>query len=465
MYENIFREYDIRGIFGEELNEASVKAIGLSLGREMARRGVKSVSVGYDARLSANEVKSRLVSGLNAANLSVFDISMLPTPVGYFSVFTGKFDANVMITGSHNPKNYNGFKITIGKESFFGEEITKLGKAVNEILQSGEVVKDDFRAQKVDVLSEYVEFYRQNFSHLKGLKTRLVFDCGNGVAGISLVPILKAIGVAAEVIFAEPDGNFPNHHPDPSEEKNLTDLKAALKGEFEVGIGFDGDADRVAVLTKKRVIKGDELAYLYALKMKNPRVLGEVKCSQNMYDEINKIGEAFMGKTGHSNIKKAMSELNIDMAAEVSGHIFFKERFFGFDDGVYAAIRVLELLQSGIDLDAELDKLPPLVSTDELKIATTDEKKFEIIAEFKRQILQNRAIFAQASEGGLVGEILEVIDIDGVRLRFKEGWALLRASNTSPVLVTRFEGKRAEFVAALQERVTSLVKQIQAQLG
>lgn len=465
MYENIFREYDIRGIFGEELNEASVKAIGLSLGREMARRGVKSVSVGYDARLSANEVKSWLVSGLNAANLSVFDISMLPTPVGYFSVFTGKFDANVMITGSHNPKNYNGFKITIGKESFFGEEITKLGKAVNEILQSGEVVKDDFRAQKVDVLSEYVEFYRQNFSHIKGLKTRLVFDCGNGVAGISLVPILKAIGVAAEVIFAEPDGNFPNHHPDPSEEKNLTDLKAALKGEFEVGIGFDGDADRVAVLTKKRVIKGDELAYLYALKMKNPRVLGEVKCSQNMYDEINKIGEAFMGKTGHSNIKKAMSELNIDMAAEVSGHIFFKERFFGFDDGVYAAIRVLELLQSGIDLDAELDKLPPLVSTDELKIATTDEKKFEIIAEFKRQILQNRAIFAQASEGGLVGEILEVIDIDGVRLRFKEGWALLRASNTSPVLVTRFEGKRAEFVAALQERVMSLVKQIQAQLG
>lgn len=465
MYENIFREYDIRGIFGEELNEASVKAIGLSLGREMARRGVKSVSVGYDARLSANEVKSWLVSGLNAANLSVFDISMLPTPVGYFSVFTGKFDANVMITGSHNPKNYNGFKITIGKESFFGEEITKLGKAVNEILQSGEVVKDDFRAQKVDVLSEYVEFYRQNFSHLKGLKTRLVFDCGNGVAGISLVPILKAIGVAAEVIFAEPDGNFPNHHPDPSEEKNLADLKAALKGEFEVGIGFDGDADRVAVLTKKRVIKGDELAYLYALKMKNPRVLGEVKCSQNMYDEINKIGEAFMGKTGHSNIKKAMSELNIDMAAEVSGHIFFKERFFGFDDGVYAAIRVLELLQSGIDLDAELDKLPPLVSTDELKIATTDEKKFEIIAEFKRQILQNRAIFAQASEGGLVGEILEVIDIDGVRLRFKEGWALLRASNTSSVLVTRFEGKRAEFVAALQERVTSLVKQIQAQLG
>lgn len=460
MYENIFREYDIRGIFGEELNEASVKAIGLSLGREMARRGVKSVGVGYDARLSANEVKSWLVSGLNAANLSVFDISMLPTPVGYFSVFTGKFDANVMITGSHNPKNYNGFKITIGKESFFGEEITKLGKAVNEILQSGEVVKDDFRAQKVDVLSEYVEFYRQNFSHLKGLKTRLVFDCGNGVAGISLVPILKAIGVAAEVIFAEPDGNFPNHHPDPSEEKNLADLKAALKGEFEVGIGFDGDADRVAVLTKKRVIKGDELAYLYALKMKNPRVLGEVKCSQNMYDEINKIGEAFMGKTGHSNIKKAMSELNIDMAAEVSGHIFFKERFFGFDDGVYAAIRVLELLQSGIDLDAELDKLPPLVSTDELKIATTDEKKFEIIAEFKRQILQNRAIFAQASEGGLVGEILEVIDIDGVRLRFKEGWALLRASNTSPVLVTRFEGKRAEFVAALQERVTSLVKQI-----
>ncbi len=543
MYENIFREYDIRGVFGEELNEASVKGIGLCLGRRMRARGAASVSVGYDARTSAPRLFAWLVAGLNAAGLAVSDIGMLPTPVGYFSVFTKRFDANVMITGSHNPKHYNGFKITIGEESFFGADIAALGREVNEFLAGGAAalaaVGDDARAEKVDVLGAYVDFYAQNFPHLRGrVAQRLIFDCGNGVAGVSLLPILRALGLDARVLYAEPDGEFPHHHPDPSEAKNLADLQAALAGDFDIGIGFDGDADRVAVLTKKRVIKGDELAYLYALKMRNPRVLGEVKCSQNMYDEIDKIGKSFMGKTGHSNIKKAMRELGIDMAAEVSGHIFFKERFFGFDDGVYAAVRVLELLAAGVDLDAELDRLPVLYSTDEVKIAASDETKFAVIAEFKRRVLggdcgadlagggncgagganSNLAGGGAGAGGGAsgansnlaggagencgescaasgansnlagggasgagtseniagggasgakvdlgAGEIRSVIDIDGVRIRFDEGWALLRASNTSPVLVTRFEGKSREFVARLQSRVEAVVREIIAE--
>lgn len=456
MFETIFREYDIRGIYEKDLNELSVKAIGYCLGITMKNRGVKSVSVGFDARLSARALFGFLVSGLNRAGLEVFDIGMLPTPVGYFSVFTGIFDANIMITGSHNPKEYNGFKITIGVESFFGADLQKLKDSVNEFLSSGEVVKDDFRATKFDVLSRYVQFYEKEFSHLKGLKTKIICDCANGVAGIVLERVVKALCLNATLLYKEPDGNFPNHHPDPSEERNLKDLKTALKGEFEIGFGFDGDADRIAVLTKKRVIKGDDLAYLYAKNMKNPRVLGEVKCSQNMYDEIDKIGKSFMGKTGHSNIKKAMRELNIDMAAEVSGHIFFKERFFGFDDAIYAMIRVLELIQKGFELDAELDKLPVLYSTDEIKVSTKDETKFKIIDELKKEL--------NKKDNGLPN-ILDIIDIDGVRIKFDGGWALVRASNTTPVLVTRFEASSPEFVKLLEEKVLNLVESIKSELN
>ncbi|ANE35543.1 phosphomannomutase/phosphoglucomutase [Campylobacter iguaniorum] len=455
MFDTIFREYDIRGIYEKDLNEISVKAIGYCLAREMSKRGVKKLSVGYDARLSAKPLFNYLVSGLNAANLDVFDIGMLPTPVGYFSVFTDIFDANIMITGSHNPKDYNGFKITIGKDSFFGADIQNLCKSVNEFIASKQNITDDFRATKFDVLSKYVAFYESEFAHLKGLKTKFICDCANGVAGITLEPIIKALSLNATVLYPDPDGEFPHHHPDPSEEKNLADLKNALQGDFAIGFGFDGDADRIAVLTKKRSIKGDDLAYLYAKNMQNPRVLGEVKCSQNMYDEIDKIGKSFMGKTGHSNIKKAMKELNIDMAAEVSGHIFFKERFFGFDDAVYAMIRVLELVGKGFDLDAELDKLPVLYSTDEIKIEASEESKFKIIEKLKNEL---------NSPKNELPAIQDIIDIDGVRIKFDGGWALVRASNTTPVLVTRFEAKTPEIRDLLQEKIVNLVEKIRQSL-
>ena len=266
------------------------------------------------------------------------------------------------------------------------------------------------------------------------------------------MPIVKALGLNAKILYEDPDGNFPNHHPDPSEKENLKEILSLIeKKEFDLGFGFDGDGDRIAVITPKRDIKGDELAYLYALNMKHPKVLGEVKCSQNMYDEIAKIGEVFMGKTGHSNIKKMMKELNVDLAAEVSGHIFFKERYFGFDDALYAMMRVLELVHKGFDLDGELDKMPLVFSTDEIKIKTTDEAKFKIVAKLKECV---------KNEGCDLPRIKNIIDIDGIRIQFENGWALVRASNTTPVIVTRFEAKSKEFLEEIEQKVTNLLKSL-----
>ncbi|MCI6565634.1 phosphomannomutase/phosphoglucomutase [Campylobacter sp.] len=456
MIKDIFREYDIRGLVGEQLNDASVKAIGKALGEQIKKSGAKRVSVGYDARTHAPMLFSALVSGLNAQGLELFDIGLAPTPVGYFSVFSGEFDANVMITGSHNPKEYNGFKITIGTDSFFGKDLEALGAVVESMLKVDPLsanITTDKRAQKFDILSKYEDFYAKNFSHLKGFALPFVCDFGNGAAGVAASRIIKALNLNAKMLYAEPDGNFPNHHPDPSIEANLADLKAQLKASgAKIGFGFDGDGDRIAVLCGERSIKGDELAYLYALNMKNPRVLGEVKCSQNMYDEINKLGSAFMGKTGHSNIKKAMKELNIDMAAEVSGHIFFKERYFGFDDALYAMVRALELLYKGIDFEGELDKLPKLYSTDEIKVEATESTKFAVIERIKAEL-----------KNADLPEILDIVDIDGLRVRFEAGWALVRASNTTPVLVTRFEASSERDLADIRECFSKLIYKVKAE--
>ncbi|WP_170000218.1 phosphomannomutase/phosphoglucomutase [Campylobacter sp. RM9328] len=453
MFDNIFREYDIRGIFDQDLNETSVKAIGYALGLKMKELGVKTLSVGYDARLSASELFKFLLSGLNkAGGIKIYDIGLLPTPVGYFSVYADYFDANVMITGSHNPKEYNGFKITIKKDSFFGDDLQKLKLEVNKIIDQSTRIDDDVACEKFDILTPYKEFFVKEFAGLKSFKEPFVIDCANGAIGVSVVPIIKELGLNAKILYPEPDGNFPNHHPDPSEKENLEDIFRFIDGgDVKLGFGFDGDGDRIAVITPKRDIKGDELAYLYALNMQNPRVLGEVKCSQNMYDEIAKIGEVFMGKTGHSNIKKMMKELNVDLAAEVSGHIFFKERYFGFDDALYAMMRVLELVNKGFDLDGELDKMPPVFSTDEIKIKVSEEDKFKIVEELKRRIKHNECDLPK---------ILNLIEIDGVRIQFEEGWALVRASNTTPVIVTRFEAKNEIFLNEIQEKIEILIRKI-----
>lgn len=450
MLDVIFREYDIRGLYGKELNEKSVKAIGFCLGQTMLEKGCKNVSVGYDARYSADELYRYLVSGLNKAGIQIYNIGLVPTPLGYFSLYEGmKFDANIMITGSHNPKDYNGFKITIGKESFFGAELKEFSKEVYKHLE--DEIEENLEAQKYDILSLYVNFMCEQFSFLKDFNYKFAIDCSNGAAGVVIEPLVKALNLKAHVMFSNPDGQFPNHEPDPTEEKNLNAVKNFLNEnqEYPLAFAFDGDADRMVALSKTHIFCGDELCYLFAKNIPNPRILGEVKCSKNLFDEVAKFGTIFMGKTGHSNIKKMMKEKDIDLAAEVSGHIFFKHRYFGYDDGIYAFLRALELVYKGFDLEAMIGALPKLYTTPEIKIPVSEEEKFKLVDEFKKAI-----------ERGVLEGVKSLCEIDGARIDFGYGWALLRASNTSPYLITRFEAKSLEQAKDLEARVFKLFNDI-----
>lgn len=450
MLDLIFREYDIRGLYPSELNEKSVKAIGYALGLEMRARGCEKVSIGYDARYSANELFNYLISGLNKANLQVFNIGLGPTPMGYFSLFFDDiFDANIMITGSHNPKEYNGFKITINKESFFGADLKKLSLKVQEYLNLN--IEDDLRYENYDIKSLYIEFLVKHFSHLKDYKEKIIIDCANGATGVIIKPLMEKLNLNAQILFENPDGNFPNHAPDPTEIENLHALQNALKKDenAKMGFAFDGDGDRLVVTSKDYVFKGDELCYLFAKNIKNPRVLGEVKCSKNLFDEVAKFGFIMMGKTGHSNIKTMMKEHNIDLAAELSGHIFFKDRYFGYDDGIYAFLRTLELLAKNYDLKALVDELPRLYASEEVKLKVSEENKFKIIEKFKEKVKAN------AFEN-----VLECNEIDGARIIFEDGWALLRASNTSPYLIMRTEATSEQFKNFLELRVKELFEDI-----
>lgn len=449
---SIFREYDIRGIFEKELNEEIVKKIGYFLGKRVKAINENAyVSIGYDARTHSSVLKNWLTSGFNASGVKVFNMGLVATGVNYFSNFN-EFDgvtpsASVMVTGSHNPPEYNGFKITIDKKPFFGEEIYALG---DEILSAKDIeIKDDLTSNFIDVKEAYIDYITKEFTHLKGFGKKLIFDCGNGAANSVLEQILKALELNYKMLYKEPDGTFPNHHPDPSEEESLEDIKKELQGDFEFGFAYDGDADRIAMLSKKYNFKGDVLAIFFARNIENPTVVGEVKCSQVMYDEINKIGKAIMYKTGHSNLKIQIKESNASFAAEVSGHLFFNDRYFGYDDAIYATFRAIELLQKGFDFDGEFEKLPKLFSTEEIKVKTTEEAKFKIIDELKELLKNPPADFPP---------IRDIIDIDGVRVIFADGWGLVRASNTTPVLVTRFEATSKEIAKEYEDKLNAMIE-------
>jgi phosphomannomutase/phosphoglucomutase len=444
---SIYREYDIRGIYEKELNEASVTKIGYALASKIDG---DYVAVGYDARSHSPILFEYLVAGLNAGGKKVLDMGLVPTPVNYFTNYQEwngiTPSASVMITGSHNPSEYNGFKITVDKTPFFGEDIYALGRECETMAMPQKVER---QVIKIDAKSRYIDFIVDAFSHLKGMKTKIVYDCGNGVAGVVLPEIFERLELSTKGLFIEPDGTFPNHHPDPSVEKNLADVKALLEKEGDIAFAYDGDADRIAVLTHKNNIKGDMMALLYSMKMEKPTVVGEVKCSQVMYDELERRGaKAVMYKTGHSNLKVKMKEIDADLACEVSGHVFFKHRYFGYDDAIYATFRMLELIDDGIDLDAELAKLPQVFSTQEIKVETTEAEKFKLMEKIK-ELLQNPPADFPA--------IKDIIDVDGVRINFEKGWGLVRASNTTPVLVTRFESTEEAEAKHYEDAINELV--------
>lgn len=452
MAKSIFREYDIRGIYEKELNEQIVKKIGYYFALEVKKRvsNAKYISVGYDARTHSPQLSQWLISGINYAGLEVLSMGLVPTPVNYFSNFT-EFNskttsASIMITGSHNPPEYNGFKITIDKSPFFGNDIYTLGDTV---LSNDIVIPNNIASIDINAKEQYINYLVNEFKDLNISNHSFVFDCGNGAAGAVLGDILKRLNINSKIMYEEPDGTFPNHHPDPSEIETLEDIKEELStGKYTLGFAYDGDADRIAVLSQKYNFKGDILALFFSRFIDNPTVIGEVKCSQIMYDIINTYGKAIMYKTGHSNLKVKIKETNASFAAEVSGHIFFNDRYFGYDDAIYSTLRALELVSNKFNYDAEYEKLPQLFSTDEININTTEERKFIIIDELKEKLAHPKTNFPT---------IKDIITVDGVRVVFENGWGLIRASNTTPKLVTRFEAIDEKTALLYQEKLLELI--------
>ena len=454
---SIFRQYDIRGIVPKELNSDNAKLIGYYLGIEIQRRTKKEayVIVGYDIRKHSTMLFESLISGLNLSGCKVLNIGLVATGVNYFASYQEfnidntqiKPDASIMITGSHNAKKYNGFKTTIQNQPYFADDLIKLYQDIkkNDTIH----IPDDFDFIKVDAKSLYIKYMINQFKHLKNLPTKFVIDCGNGMADTVITEIFDKLNLNYKALYTKPDGSFPNHHPDPSNEENLHDLKSHLKDDCNYGFAYDGDADRIAVLTQKHNIKGDMLALLFSKTMKNPVIIGEVTYSQNVFNEINSHGTTVMNKTGYSNLRLKLQELNADLAAEVSGHIFFNDRYYGFDDAIYATFRVLELIQSNMDIDKEIDNLPKIYTSSNIEIQIDEEKKFILMKKIDEALKRLNRDFPI---------IKNIIKVDGLRINFEYGWALVRASNTNPLLVTKYEATSYATAKTYQSALEKLIQ-------
>jgi phosphomannomutase/phosphoglucomutase len=444
MNPNIFREYDIRGIVGEHLTDETVSILAKAVGTFFRQNDAKRIALGFDARISSPRFRDLFVAGLNATGCDVFDIGRVPTPVLYFAVFTREVDGGVMITGSHNPADHNGFKICLGKQTLFGSQIQE----IKEIALMESFATGDGTIETIEVLADYEKDILSKIN-LGERKLKAVIDGGNGMGGVTAVPIYEKLGVELVKLYIEPDSNFPNHHPDPTVTENLQDaIRAVKETGADLAIAFDGDGDRIGVIDETgRIIWGDELMVLLSreiLKEKpNSTIIAEVKCSRNLFDDIAKNGgKPLMWKAGHSLIKAKMKETGAALAGEMSGHIFFADRFYGFDDATYAGARVLEILsKTDLSLSQLLSDLPETFSTPELRAPCTEEQKFAVVERIAEE-------FARTNE---------VITIDGARILFENGWGLVRASNTQAILVLRFEADSEENLNAIRETVESRV--------
>ena len=460
----IFRQYDIRGVVNEDLTQENSKLIGYFLGLTIKEK-IKTtpyIVVGYDVRTHSNMLFEALISGLNLSGCKVLNIGLVATGVNYFASFqeflinneTIKPNASIMITGSHNAKKYNGFKITINNEPFFGDELLALYERILKNQNIEIPLNLDFI--EIDAKKLYVDYMVNQFSHLKDFKIPFAVDCGNGVANTVLCEILDKLNLNYQGLHLTPDGEFPNHHPDPTNEKNLEDIKALLNDECNLGFAYDGDADRIAVLTQKYNIKGDMLALLFSKTMKNPVIIGEVTYSQNIFDELNHETKTIMDKTGYSNLRLKLKELNADLAAEVSGHIFFNDRYYGFDDAIYATFRVIELLYKGIDLDSELDKLPKVYTSSNIELEVEEKNKFLIIKKIEEKLNQIQRGFPL---------IKDILKIDGLRINFEYGWALIRASNTNALIMTKYEATSYATAMSYKNAVENIINEVISEIN
>jgi len=440
MNKEIFREYDIRGGVEKDLTDDVVKNIAKAVGAYMVERGKKNASIGRDCRLSSDHFRDLVVEGMVESGLDVIDLGVVPTPLFYYSLFNLEVDGGIMITGSHNPGDQNGFKVAYGKATLFGEEIQNIRKLIEEkrfVKGAGSV-----REYKT-IVDDYYNFLRNNISLNKNFN--VVIDAGNGTGGVVALPIMKEMGQNVTGLFCEMDGHFPNHHPDPTVEKNIVTLrKTVLDTKADVGIGYDGDADRIGVIDNEgNIIWGDYLMIILARDVlrqhKGATFVSEVKCSQNLYEDVQKHGGfPIMWKAGHSLIKQKMKETGALLGGEMSGHIFFADKFFGYDDAIYASLRLLEIMGNGDKpLSEYLRDVPKMYATPEIRIDCPDDVKFNVVKKLT-EYYKSR---------------YKVIDIDGVRVVLDDGWGLVRPSNTGPILVLRFEAVSADALERIQEMV------------
>ncbi|MFL5357648.1 phosphomannomutase/phosphoglucomutase [Archangium sp.] len=455
MNAHIFREYDIRGLVDKDLTVEVVELLGKGLGTVVRRKGGRSIVVGRDCRESSTRFRDALCRGLTSTGLNVLDVGVVPTPLTYFAANTLPVDGLAMITGSHNPPEYNGFKIGAGKTTFHGHEIQALRKLIEA--RDFEQAATPGTVSPFDIHTPYYHFVRQTVKvGRKGMK--IVIDAGNGTGGAVAVPLFESMGFDVVPLFCDMDARFPNHHPDPTVVENMQDLIAAVKREkAEVGIAYDGDSDRIGVVDDQgNILWGDQIMILfsrYVLKESpGAAIVGEVKCSYTLYDDIaQKGGKPVMWKAGHSLIKAKMKEEQAELAGEMSGHIFFKNRYFGFDDAIYSSARLLEILTHEKEtLSGLLADVPKTYASPELRVDTVEEKKFEIVRRATEWLRQ-------------AGHAL--VDVDGVRVTFPDGWGLIRASNTQPILVLRFEARTPERLEEIRQLIEGTVAKMQREVG
>lgn len=476
---DIFREYDIRGIAEHDLASPLVEALGRAFAAYLKQKGISAVTVGYDARLSSPRLCGDIVRGLASEGIHATVLGLCPTPALYFSLYHLNPGAGVMITGSHNPAEFNGFKLCVGKDTIYGEEIQNLRrimeaseKADSSVLMAGDKASAGGGPHTTGfgvvthrpILPGYIEHLKGLFKNNSETPLRVVLDAGNGTAGVAAPEIIRSMGCEVIELFSEPDGLFPNHHPDPTIPKNLSALIETVRArKADAGIAFDGDSDRIGVVDEQgNILWGDQLMVIFSRDILRERsgatFVSEVKCSQSMYDDIRaRGGNAVMWKTGHSLIKAKMKEVGALLAGEMSGHMFFADRYFGYDDAIYAACRLVELLKerkrerSTTTLATMISELPRTFNTPEIRVDCPDHMKFAVVDFF---------IAALQKSGLPPFTVRNVITIDGARIVIDDGWALVRASNTQPVIVMRFEAQSEKKLKSLKSHVIDMVERI-----
>ena len=463
----LFREYDLRGIVGKELTEDIAERIGRGYCTYVKDRGVKTISVGRDGRLSSPGLHKALIRGLLDGGLNVIDVGICPSPLVYFSLFTLPVDGGIMITGSHNAAEYNGFKVCVGQEAIHGEEI----QAFRRVIETGQFVSGAGRLSNHPIIPDYLSYIKKSFAELRADRLHVVIDCGNGAAALVAKQALELLGCRVTGLHCDLDGRFPNHHPDPTVLENLEDLMHAVKEhKADVGIGYDGDADRIGAIDEQGdVLWGDRLMVIYSRDILAAKpgstIISEVKASQSLYDDIVKRGgRPVMWKTGHSLIKSKMKSERAVLAGEMSGHMFFADRYFGYDDAIYASCRLVEILAKvKRPLSSLVADLPKTAVTPEIRIDMPDAIKFDLV----KQVQQRFADYSRTHQAlGPARLILrDVLTIDGVRAVFDDGWGLIRASNTQPALVLRFEATSLQHLDSIRAVVEGELTAAKRTLG